>query len=167
MNLTELKKIAEETIDIYTVARFFSKVVVLKKKQCWEWKGYVSPNGYGLFSYKNIPRSAHSMSYIIHNGIYDKSLWIDHMCMNRKCVNPTHLRLVTPQISCTENTNGAARKNKDKKECPHGHPYDGFNLKMKKKPDGSYQRRCRICINKHNKEHMRKARQTLKELWEL
>jgi hypothetical protein len=131
--------------DFYS--RFWSKVNVLKKNECWEWLSSISPNGYGKFSIDNYPYSSHVLSYKFYNDNYDENLCIDHICMNRKCVNPRHLRQVTKKINNTENSNGTAALNKRKTHCPTGHEYSGGNLIIKKTKTGE-QRRCRICVSK-------------------
>lgn len=77
------------------------------------------------------------------------NLEIDHICRNRGCVNPSHLRLITHR----ENTLcgiGITARNATVTHCPQGHPYDLFNTYHR--PDGG--RECKICmrIRKHNKE---------------
>lgn len=133
-----------------TVARFWSKVNVLKVRQCWEWRSYIDPSGYGKMSINGRPHSAHVLASTISSGPIPDGLWIDHICMNRKCVNPAHLRRVTPKISSTENTNGAAARNKNKTHCDNGHPYNEKNTVIKKCKSGPY-RRCRVCISEHKK----------------
>lgn len=86
-------------------------------------------------------------------------MWIDHICMNKRCVNPLHLREVTPRISSLENTNGEAAKNSKKTHCINGHRYNDENI-LYRKGNGAYLiRRCRKCISKQ-----RKAREVLKEV---
>src|ERR1700747_304807 len=61
--------------------------------ECWEWQGHVSKLGYGQFSLRGEPMLAHRFAHLVFNG--DTSLVIDHLCRNRKCVNPDHLEAVT------------------------------------------------------------------------
>lgn len=68
---------------------------------CWLWKGYIAPNGYGTFrvgSLKDGTRRkvyAHRFSYIVYHGIIPPGLELDHLCRVRHCVNPAHLEPVT------------------------------------------------------------------------
>lgn len=81
-----------------------------KSGECWEWTGYKGAQGYGILR-DNDHRvvQAHRMAYESVNGPIRKGLHIDHLCHNRLCCNPAHLRAVTPKQN-NENHPGRARK---------------------------------------------------------
>ncbi len=75
--------------------KFWSQVK--KTDSCWVWAGKLTRHGYGSFSAINLRVSmAHRYSWILHNGpIEPHSLFVRHMCHNKRCVNPSHLALGT------------------------------------------------------------------------
>ena len=75
--------------------RFWAKVD--KSGACWEWTAFVNPGGYGRFTISTgNGHLAHRLSYELTTGPIPEGMQVDHQCFNRKCVNPEHLRLVTP-----------------------------------------------------------------------
>ena len=71
----------------------------LGKNGCWNWEGSLTNDGYGICSYKGKNKVAHRLIYELINGKVPDGLQLDHLCRNRKCVNPDHLEIVT----CKEN----------------------------------------------------------------
>jgi hypothetical protein len=68
---------------------------------CWEWQGK-RRNGYGiLFDSRNQSMGmAHRVVYELFFGEkIDEGMQLDHICRNRGCVNPTHVRVVTNQLN--------------------------------------------------------------------
>lgn len=135
----------EHRNDVY----YFIKLINNLKKAssgCWEWQGGINRDGYGNTIYKGTQTSAHRLM-MFFTKINLEGLFVDHICKNRKCCNPEHLRLVTP----TENTLGytsenVTAKNLRKTHCKHGHPFSGENLFVDKVKEGQRpRRRCREC----------------------
>jgi len=72
------------------------KHVKKSKDGCWEWQARIH-NGYGVFSHVNgCSRWAHRVSYALFISPIKEGMHIDHKCRNRICVNPNHLKQVTP-----------------------------------------------------------------------
>lgn len=88
------------------LANFWSKVH--KTKTCWNWTAGTS-RGYGTFYINSKPAGAHRVAYQLEVDIIPDGMWIDHICHNRACVNPDHLRVVTAKQNM-EHLSGA-RKN--------------------------------------------------------
>jgi hypothetical protein len=71
---------------------------VNKTDGCWLWTGLTFRHGYGCihpFPKSNRTVQAHRVSYALHFGEFDKSLYVCHKCDTPGCVNPAHLFLGT------------------------------------------------------------------------
>jgi hypothetical protein len=91
---------------------------------------------------------AHRISYRLHCGDIPEGMEIDHLCRNRGCVNPDHLRVVphreNMRVSDTEMGRNAA-----KLVCKRGHP---FTVVI----NGT--RQCRICMNMRARSYKARRR---------
>lgn len=85
---------------------------VVESEGCWEWLGAVNMNGYGVVSVQRTNTPAHRVAWERANGPIPSGMLIDHICRNRRCVNPAHLRLATRRQNAeniklrTDNTSG-------------------------------------------------------------
>lgn len=117
------------------------------KEPCREWAGYVNANGYG----KSAGVLAHRAAYEAAYGPIPQALQIDHVCRNRKCVEPTHLEAVTARENLLRGETLTA-KNAAVTACPQGHPYDEANTHYHR---GA--RRCRTCrANYHTRRRAKR-----------
>ena len=132
-----------------TIDRFLAKVD--KTDSCWNWTACCKPAGYGQFRYKSQMVFAHRYSYSVFVGDLIEGLTIDHLCSNRKCVNPEHLEQVTQQ----ENVSRARRKIT---HCPHGHELDGVA-----KRGESTRRFCKTCRDKRSAKYYQKNKEKIRE----
>ncbi len=72
---------------------------------CWLWTGWKDRNGYGRFSIphpsgdgkKRVHIMSHRLVYMLSYGPIDEDLVLDHLCLNRSCVRPSHLEMVTQE----------------------------------------------------------------------
>lgn len=62
---------------------------------CWEWQLAVNKIGYGIIGVNGGSKFAHRMSYLSIKGPIPEGLELDHLCCNKRCVNPDHLEPVT------------------------------------------------------------------------
>ncbi len=127
MNLSEKRK-----------ALFLAKVE--KTSSCWFWTGRLNPHGYGECSVKNKTKKAHRVSLAIEGIEVPEGMVVDHVCRVRHCVNPEHLRFVTPRMNTLENSESLGARNSKKLECMRGHTFDAVNTAISGK-----QRICRKC----------------------
>ncbi len=131
------------------IERFLSKIII-QELGCWEWQGALTEKGYGIFWDGSINVSAHRYSYEWFNNCklpkyIAGGLQIDHLCRNRRCVNPDHLELVTQRENLKRGNTGWYLKLKQtsKTHCPQGHPYNKENTYI----TPNNKRQCKICKN--------------------
>ena len=62
---------------------------------CWNWQLALNAAGYGIIGVNCRPRLAHRIAYEEFVGSIPNGLELDHLCKNKRCVNPEHLEAVT------------------------------------------------------------------------
>lgn len=131
-------------IHVPAVDRFAEKIA-LTESGCIEWLAGDNGVGYGLFYIGEGTAGrayAHRWSYEYHVGPIPDGLHLDHLCRNRRCVNPEHLEPVTLRENLLRGVSPAAR-NAQKTHCPAGHPLAGANVYRNPTKN---ERRCRECM---------------------
>ncbi len=83
---------------------------------CWEWRGYVHPTGYGQLGFDTNPGkhiSTNRAAYLVAKGEIPDGLWVLHTCDNRLCCNPDHLWLGTPKENTQDMIAKGRRRSRD------------------------------------------------------
>ena len=110
--------------------------------ECWVWKGHKDKEGYGKGNpHKEINMLAHRISFYLFHGRVGVGKVVDHICKNRSCVNPFHLRQVTQYVNAVENSVSPVAQNKSKTHCKYGHEL----VLRKKLESGRTWRKCPKC----------------------
>jgi len=75
------------------IKRLMSRVTK-SKDSCWVWNGALV-RGYGVINIDGKTEYVHRVVFAASVKKFDKSLTLDHICRNPRCVNPEHLEPVT------------------------------------------------------------------------
>lgn len=73
------------------------EALTITQGRCCIWTGKSGTDGYGTIDGNGNRVLAHRLAYTINHGPIPDGMQIDHICGNRRCVKPDHLRLATPQ----------------------------------------------------------------------
>lgn len=99
------------------IDKFESRIKV-GENGCIVWPNK-NPEGYSYMWINKKTIGAHRFIWEFFNGKIPKGLEVDHLCMNRSCVNTDHLEIVT-------HSENVKRCKTIKAFCKHGHVKDGY-----------------------------------------
>ena len=135
--------------------RFVANVDVSHPLGCWEWRGDIGTSGYARMALDGSKTYVHRWSHEFFKGRIPDGLYIDHLCLNRGCVNPDHLEAVTP----AENMRRSVMRERQHRtltgrtHCKHGHDWT---------EDNTYWYRggriCRTCRTDRKRRYRREGR---------
>lgn len=118
-----MDKINNKTLE----ERFWEKVNIGGKDDCWNWIATINYKGYGEF-YSKIRGGKHTHSHQVAWMLFSEKdipegMCVCHVCDNPSCCNPSHLFLGTNQ----ENTDDKMKKGRWKSRFLFGeeHPQHG------------------------------------------
>lgn len=105
---------------------------------CWVWTGALERYGYGELTRRRKVWRAHRYSWdVVHALPRTVGLVLDHLCLNRRCVRPSHLQEVTHGENIRRGYVAKAKPT----HCPAGHSYPEHGRVNSK---GSYY--CTLCM---------------------
>ncbi len=118
----------------------YFKFIIIGDDNCWNWSGFTDKDGYGKINRNYKCYFSHRFFYDVFVGIKDESTVIDHICKNRKCCNPDHLREVSCKENANNNSNSPIAMNAQKTHCIRGHELIHPNIYAH-----NNRRRCKKC----------------------
>jgi hypothetical protein len=124
--------------------RFWRRVD--KSGECWVWTGARLVSGYGRVIRDGRGIYIHRLSYEQAVGPIPVGYEIDHLCHERACLRPDHLRAVDHATNMRNLTPGKGHAAKT--QCPRGHPYSHANTYVFRG-----RRSCRTCHNEVNRSY--------------
>jgi predicted nucleic acid-binding Zn ribbon protein len=110
---------------------------------CLEWPGSTTSAGYG-----HMKASAgtwvvtHRLAFQLARGPIEPGLVLDHLCRNRRCCNPAHLRAVTQRENILAGSSPTIRVHVSE-GCAKGHDRATYGYARSDRP-GQYE--CSACM---------------------
>lgn len=133
-------------------AELVSKISISPRTNCWEWTGRLDKDGYAQCVLraqgsrkKAMTTRAARAAYILFRGPIDDALVIDHVCRNRRCINPSHLEAVTTRENLLRGKTSTASK-AAQTHCVNGHEFTPENTyHYPNSRNNGLRRTCRQC----------------------
>jgi hypothetical protein len=134
---------------------------------CWSSSFRPDSNGYVKAYVDGKKISLHRLMYESEYGSVPEGMELDHVChtedpscpggnscLHRRCCNPWHLEPVTHRENVLRGRSPGQLADWQASRtpvatCKYGHPYEGWNLILRKDRNG---RECRECLNRRNRE---------------
>lgn len=132
-----------------TKADIYKRIDMRGRNECWPWTGYVNPYGYAVARMSGKHCQVHRLVYAWEYGAIPEGWdWtIDHICFNRSCLNPRHLRLMP------RSQNAARKQIHEMHICKRGH-----DLTVTGKDIGNGRRQCVECLKITSAAHYKKLK---------
>lgn len=113
------------TKDIPGLKRFWKKVEI-QSNSCWLWKGTRFKKSYGMFWLNGTMRGAHRAIFLLMGKTIPKGMVVMHLCDNKICVNPKHLKIGTS----SDNNRDTVLKGRRNNKAPQGENHVRAKLSM-------------------------------------
>lgn len=125
--------------------RLWSRFIRDEQTGCWDWTGAISNKSYGSIYYEGRMQKAHRVMWRLERGEIPSGLELDHLCRNRRCINPDHLEPVTRRENLARGIQ--TNQNAGKLVCIRGHAFTEKNTRTR--PNG--ERTCIACMDMHRR----------------
>lgn len=127
--------------------RAYTNVTVDPETGCWVSNYSRTPSGYSTLTIKDRGEKSeaflgHRASWTHVNGQIPAGMTIDHMCFNKPCVNPAHLRVLSNRDNARRQKGAVFPLG----QCSNGHPDSSRKLYGIKKKVW----RCSECMDMFN-----------------
>lgn len=131
------------------IDRALSNITIEPDRGCWISNYSVGSHGYAQIGWC-VPGSRrsrmaliHRVAYVARRGPIPDDMTVDHMCKQRKCCNPDHLRL----LDNFENARRTSGRDWPLGVCINGHPNSQLHTQA------SGKRVCRVCDAKRQRDY--------------
>lgn len=117
---------------------------IVEPNGCHVWQGGKDKDGYGGVTINKRYRRVVRYRYEREIGPIPDGMCLDHyVCDNKSCVNPLHVRPVTPRENALRANGGIAVRGASTTHCPKGHKHGPDNTFPSWQKAGV--RACRTC----------------------
>lgn len=125
---------------------------------CWQFLGALNHRGYGVVRIAGKEHRAHRLVFESEVAAIADEMTLDHLCMNKRCVNPAHLEAVTRSENVRRQIAAGlsvvcSPHNAAKTHCKRGHKFDNQNTYV---DPGTGARKCRTCSRATARERSRR-----------
>lgn len=126
--------------------------------QCYYYRGYITPQGYGSLKLPEGKFLIHRLSAWIHLDFdLSSKLQVNHvmLCVSNSCWNPKHLYIGTQKDNMQDRLLVGHHNNGRKEVCKRGHPLKGDNVSI----NGKGARVCTECARIYRQEHKQQQKE--------
>lgn len=118
---------------------------------CWTFTGHRQANGYGKVGIEpGVTQYVHRVVWEALVGPIENGGVIDHLCRNRACCNPDHMRVTTNRGNVLAGYGLGAQAVRTNR-CAKGHEYTEANTRITTKGT----RQCRACHREFSRSYYR------------
>jgi len=132
--------------------KFWDRVNITEN--CWDWLAGKNSCKYGVMNYLGQVTSVYRWLWEKDNEFTPKGKELHHICHNRSCVNPAHLKAVSRGLHLRMEPRNLRKDNK----CKRGHEMTPENTRVQ----GRF-KACKECGKLISRKHHLRRRKELEE----